>query len=603
MFMNHRAISTYQAAIRRSFSFLKRTARIDELFAKHIPLPDGQGVLVPVCELYTGDARLIGDLSAWRAANQAAYPTRFPVTDEGTARWVRSRLLDAEDRILFLVLDKHGNRTGHLGFANCLNETGMMEVDNVVRGVAGQSPGIMQAALTTMLEWARTTIGCSGFFLRVFADNSHAVAFYERQGFHIRERIPLRRSVNGQTEIFSPKEKGDDAPPDATFLRMEWEPAVVTGAQMILTAGPSISEREAYYTWDAARTGWNSKWSGYLTSFEQSFAKYVGVKHCLATSSCTGALHIALAALEIGPDDEVIVPEITWAATANAVRYVGATPVFADIENDSWCLDPESFEGKITPRTKAVIPVHLYGHPARMDRIMTIARKHGLYVVEDAAPAIGAEWQGRRTGTFGDFACFSFQGAKLIVTGEGGALVTDNPLLYEKALKIWDQGRDPKRVFWIDAHGLKYKMANVQAALGLAQIERCDEQVEMKRRIFAWYQEGLAGCPHLTMLPEVSGARSIYWMSNCRLAGTAPLSREVLRVELKKRNIDTRPVFPAISQYPIWTVRQPPEPRAQVIGNEGINLPSGVCLTRAQVDYVCRNVRELLSKVAPGSDT
>lgn len=593
--MTDQSLSTYHKAVKKSFRFLKSTARIDEMFAKQIPLPDGKGTLLPLCEVHVGDIRLNADLTSWRSENQTAYPTRFPVTEEGTAKWLRSRLLDVEDRILFLVIDQYGNRVGHLGFAGCINDACMMEVDNVVRGVSKLAPGIMQTALSTLMEWARTTIGPAGFFLRVFEDNTRAVSFYKRQGFTTVESIPLRRSVKGHTESFAPVGPGDLAVADATFLKMEWRPAEAAGTKMILTAGPSISEREAFYAWDAARNGWNSKWSGYLTAFEQSFGEYVGVSHCLATSCCTGALHIALAALEVGPGDEVIVPDVTWVATANAVRYVGATPVFADIDENSWCLDPESFKQKITPRTKAVMPVHLYGHPAPMDRIMEIAREHGLYVVEDAAPAIGTEWKGQRAGTFGDFGCFSFQGAKLLVTGEGGALVTNNPALYEKALKVWDQGRDPQKVFWIDAHGLKYKMANVQAALGLAQIERCDEQIAMKRRIFDWYREGLEGCPHLSVLSEVPNARSIYWMSNCRLANTAPMNREALRMELKKRNIDTRPVFPAISQYPIWATRQKPEPRAFKVGNEGINLPSGVCLSRAQIDYVCRNIRELLS--------
>jgi perosamine synthetase len=220
--MNKNTISIYQSTIRKSFAFLKQTSQIDKLLAKQIPLPEGQGVLLPLCELHASDSLLIKDLSAWREANQAAYPTRFPVNAEGTAKWLRSRLLDTEDRILFLVLDKHGNRVGHLGFASCINETGMMEVDNVVRGIAGQAPGIMQAAMSTMLEWARTTIGPDGFLLRVFADNTHAVAFYERQGFHIQERIPLRRSVDGETESFTSIEPQDNTASDATFLKMIW---------------------------------------------------------------------------------------------------------------------------------------------------------------------------------------------------------------------------------------------------------------------------------------------------------------------------------------------------------------------------------------------
>lgn len=593
--MNEQSIKSYNSAVRTSFGFLKRTAKLDELHAKQIPLPNGLGVLLPICDLHAEDVDLIAELSAWRSANQIAYPTRFPVTHEGTARWLRSRLLDVDDRILFLVLDRFGTRVGHLGFASCLNDEGMMEIDNVVRGVPGRSPGIMREAMNTLIEWARTTIGANGFFLRVFEDNVHAVAFYEKAGFVVNERIPLRKRVDGQTEAYLGLAADDNGAPDAVFLRMGWCAAIKAGEKMILTAGPSVCEREAFYAWDAARSGWNSKWSGYLTAFEKSFASYVGTKYCLATSCCTGALHIAMAALDLGPGDEVIVPDITWVATANAVRYVGATPVFADVEEHSWCLDPEDFERKITPRTKAVVPVHLYGHPARMDRIVDIARRHGLKIVEDAAPAIGTEWQGRRTGTFGDFACFSFQGAKLLVTGEGGALVANDDKLYEKALKIWDQGRDPKKTFWIDAHGLKYKMSNVQAAIGLAQLERCDQQIAMKRRLFEWYSEGLLGCPHLSLATEVEGARSIYWMSSCRVATTSKIPREALRAELKRRNIDTRPVFPAISQYPIWNQRQKPAPRAFAIGETAINLPSGVCLRREEVEYVCKTIRELLS--------
>ena len=237
------------------------------------------------------------------------------------------------------------------------------------------------------------------------------------------------------------------------------------GAELILTAGPSISAREASYTLDAARRGWNNEWNKYIRRFESTFADYVGVKYALSTSSCTGALHLALSALGIGPGDEVIVPDVTWVATANAVVYVGATPVFADIDPQTWCLDPKSLQEAITSHTKAIIPVHLYGHPAEMDKIMAIAQAHNLYVVEDAAPAIGAEFRGQKTGTFGHFAAFSFQGAKLAVTGKGGILVTNDETLYKKVYALWDQGRTPG-TFWINEVGWKYKMSNVQAALG-----------------------------------------------------------------------------------------------------------------------------------------
>jgi perosamine synthetase len=302
----------------------------------------------------------------------------------------------------------------------------------------------------------------------------------------------------------------------------------------------------------------------------------------------------ALMALDIGPGDEVIVPDQTWVATANAVRYVGATPIFADVEIDTWNIDASSVEKLITNKTKAIMPVHMYGHPARMTNLMQLANRYDLKIVEDAAPAIGAEWQGKRCGSFGSFAGFSFQGAKLMVTGEGGMLVTNDKDLYQKAFKIWDQGRNPSRTFWIDEDGVKFKMSNIQAALGLAQLERVDELIEMKRRIFSWYEEGLEGLPNVLLNKEVEGARSIYWMSSIRLEPSSPVSRDNLMKELKSRNIDSRPVFPAISQYPIWPVKQEPKPIAFLIGNQAINLPSGVCLTKDQVMYVANQIKEIL---------
>ena len=224
---------------------------------------------------------------------------------------------------------------------------------------------------------------------------------------------------------------------------------------------------------------------------------------------------------------------------------------------------------------------------------MAIAREHNLRVVEDAAPSIGAEVLGRRTGSFGDFAAFSFQGAKLAVTGEGGMLVTNDDALYERALSIWDQGRKPG-TFWIQSNGLKYKMANTLAAIGLGQLERNDAMVEAKRRIFRWYEEGLAGVPGVKLNREMPWARSIYWMTSLLLDEGASLSRDGLRDALKQRKVDSRPVFPAISQYPIWPVRQAPQPTASRIGERAINLPSGVCLRREEVDYVCRCLRDIL---------
>ena len=229
-----------------------------------------------------------------------------------------------------------------------------------------------------------------------------------------------------------------------------------------------------------------------------------------------------------------------------------------------------------------------------MTRILDIAKKYNLKVVEDAAPAIGAEWGGRRCGSFGSFAAFSFQGAKLMVTGEGGMLVTDDEALYKRALKIWDQGRDPSRVFWIDGEGIKYKMSNLQAAVGLAQLERVDEMIEMKTRLSSWYRSGLEGVPYLSFNSAVEGGKSIHWMTSILLDLDAPVTRDELMVQLKRKNVDTRCTFPSISQYPIWPQKSKPRSNALMIGERGINLPSGVCLSKGEVAYVCAQIREIL---------
>lgn len=589
-----RSIETYKNAVRKNFSFLKQTTRLDSLFAKSIPLEQIGGLLVPVCELHAADKLLIAKLAKWRKENAALFPTQFPVTIAGTASWIRSKLLNSENSILFLVLDQYGDIIGHLGLASAINDNSVMELGNVIRGVKDIQPGIMSNAVKALLNWVEEIIGPRSIYLRTFSDNAHAIGFYRKLGFKDDRLIPLRRHREGKRVEYRPITDDDHAEPDKHFFRMIYAPnRIEEPSEMILTAGPSISARETSYALDAARYGWNRQMDTYLKRFEAAFAEYVGTKYAISTSCCTGALHLAVAALGIGPGDEVIVPETTWVATANAAVYNGAIPIFADIEPDSWCLDPKSFEALITERTKAVIPVHLYGHPARMDKIMEIARRYNLYVVEDAAPSIGAEFQGQRTGTFGDFAAFSFQGAKLLVSGEGGMLVTNNDELYKKVYSLWDQGRTPG-TFWINETGWKYKMSNIQAALGLGQLERADDLIEAKRRIFSWYAEGLKDVSHIKLNYELPWARSICWMTSIFLDQHAGISRDELREALRKRNVDTRPVFPAISQYPMWPKQQQVKPVANLIGNQSINLPSGVCLKREQVDYICRCIREII---------
>lgn len=591
--MNEREANVFKSAVDRTFRFLKSAHRADELWTRAIRLPEDAGYLLPIAEIHAEDDEVIETLGRWREESAHVYPTQFPVTFAGTKRWLRARVLDDPNRILFLIVDLGGKPIGHVGFASALNDEGLLELDNLLRGSFRGHRELVPIAVKALLDWAQDTIAPTGFYLRVLASLKHVIKLDQRLGFVEEARIPLRKVVDG--ECLSFVEDHEIAEPDEWFVRMRYAPAQEwSGDRMILTAGPSIAAQEATYAFDATQNGWNGEWSKYLKKFERSFADYVGRKYAIATSSCTGALHLSLLALGVGPGDEVVVPDITWVATANAVLYVGATPVFADVSPDTWCLDPESFRRAITPRTKAVMPVHLYGHPADMDRISEIARSYGIAIVEDAAPAIGAECRGRKAGTYGEFACFSFQGAKLLVTGEGGMLVTDDEALYERVQSLWDQGRDPNRTFWISDQGWKYKMSNVQAAIGLGQLERVDELIEMKRRIFRWYEEGLEGVPGVELWREAEYARSIYWMSSLVVNPEAGIERDALRALLKERNVDTRPVFPAISQYPIWPVRQEPQPVAHRIGETAINLPSGVKLRREQVMYVCDQIRTIV---------
>jgi dTDP-4-amino-4,6-dideoxygalactose transaminase/RimJ/RimL family protein N-acetyltransferase len=365
---------------------------------------------------------------------------------------------------------------------------------------------------------------------------------------------------------------------------------------MILTAGPSISSLEIDQVVDAVTLGWNSRHSEYIRRFQTAFAEYIGVRYAMCTSSCTGALHLSLAALGIKAGDEVIVPENTWVATATTVTYVGATPVFADIDNDTWCLNPESFEKRITPRTKAVMPVHLYGHPCDMDAILSIAKKHNLKVIEDAAPAVGAEWKGKRTGSFGHASAFSFQGAKIMVCGEGGMFVTDDESVYRKAQYLNDYAVDTNKSFWIDEIGLKYRMSNLQAAIGLAQLTRIDELVERKRLIFSWYKERLEGVPELELNVERQGAKNIYWLTSAVLSKDCPVSRDDFRARLKERMVDTRPFFYPLSSLPVFHAAQKDNPTAYSLAERGLNLPSGHNLTEDDIDYVCTQIRHSVGR-------
>lgn len=338
---------------------------------------------------------------------------------------------------------------------------------------------------------------------------------------------------------------------------------------------PSVTEKEVAYATDAARHGWGDRCYEYINRFEEGFKNHLGVQYAIATSSCTGALHMGMAALGVGPGDEVIMADTNWIATASPIVQLGATPVFIDILPDSWCLDPELVEQAITPRTKAIVAVHLYGNLCEMDKLLAIGEKHGIPVIEDAAEAIGSIYHGKRAGSIGKFGAFSFHGTKTLTTGEGGMFVTNDPELYEHVLTLSNHGRarGQSKQFWPDMVGFKYKMSNIQAAIGCAQIERIDELINRKHEIFSYYRKRLSLFPGLSMNPEPSGTINGAWMPTVVFAAETGLTREQLQAAFSSENIDARVFFWPLSSLPSFDA-VPGNSYAYQIPARAINLPS-----------------------------
>jgi len=368
--------------------------------------------------------------------------------------------------------------------------------------------------------------------------------------------------------------------------------------ERIPIAGPSITKLEIDYAADAAANGWYDRAGEWPRRFESAFSKYLGVKHAVSLPSCTSGLHLALAALGIGQGDEVIVPELTWIASAAPISYVGATPVFADVDEKTWCLSVASLEACITPRTRAVIPVDLYGGTPDWEAIHAVTQKYGVAIIEDAAEALGSESLGRKAGTFGDAGTFSFHGSKTFTTGEGGMLVTDRDDLYQRVLFLRDHGRPPGDTEFFNTEvSYKYKMSPVQAALGLAQVERAEELVARKREIFSWYNKGLSDCP-VVMNHEPDGTLNTYWMVTALLPIELGLDRAEIAETLSKEGIDSRPFFHPLSSLPAYDGASEDahkrNPTAYAISPRGINLPSALCLERPQVERVCAVFKKVL---------
>lgn len=368
---------------------------------------------------------------------------------------------------------------------------------------------------------------------------------------------------------------------------------------MIPVAEPSLGEEELNNVIEAVKSGWISSKGKFIEEFERNFSSYCDRKYGVATSNGTVALHLALKALGIGKGDEVIVPDLTFVAVANSVTYCNAKPVFVNSHPDYWCIDPDKIEEKITPRTKAIIPVHLYGHPCDMDPVMKIAEEQKLYIVEDAAEAHGAEYKRKKVGGFGDISCFSFYGNKIITTGEGGMCLTNNEELAENMRILRDHGMNPNKRYWYDVVGFNYRMTNLQAAVGVAQLKKLDGFVMKKRQIARWYSEELKDLKEkelITLYPEMPWAKCVYWMYSILVEDNFDMSRDDLMKRLEKEGIDTRPFF-----YPLHMM--PPHKNnekfsvAEEISRKGINLPSAVGLTKKNLKEVVRTIKGITANL------
>lgn len=368
----------------------------------------------------------------------------------------------------------------------------------------------------------------------------------------------------------------------------------------IPVARPFFGGDEVPFVTDAVSAGEISgNFGKYISLFENGFSKYCGVDHGISTNNGTTALHVAMAALGVGPGDEVLVQTLTNMATVFAICYTGAKPIAIDITGDTWNIDSSLLESKITSKTKAIVVVHIFGHPVDMDPVMKIARKHRLLVVEDSAQAHGAEYKGRRVGSLGDIACFSFYANKIITTGEGGMVVTNSIELADKvrALHSLSYGRGPNK-FMHEAVGFNYRMSNVIAALGCAQLEKIDNVIQMKRKVAAYYTKELADVSALQLPVEADYAKNVYWMYHVVLKGGWSSRRKEVMDALGYKGIETRESFVPFNQQEIFlrdkTVRQDDCPVANYVGENGFYLPSGPVMDPGEQEYVVKVLRSVL---------
>ena len=360
-----------------------------------------------------------------------------------------------------------------------------------------------------------------------------------------------------------------------------------------MVAAPDLSGAEIAYVNECLRSNWISSKGRFIEAFESSFEHFLGRKHAVATCNGTVALHLALLGLGVAPGDEIIVPSLTYVATANAVTYCGATPVFADSEPYTWCISVESIARLITPKTKGIIPVHLYGHPCDMGPILALAKARGLWVLELCAEAQGATYDGIPVGKFGAAAVFSFFGDKVVTTGEGGMVVTDDDELADRLRLLREQGMDPSRRYWHPMVGYNFRMTNIAAAIGLGQMERVDELIGDRRRIGAWYNERLRDVTALTLAPNAPRCQTVYWLYSMLLNEAA--RRDSLMAELAQAGIETRPFFYPVHYFPMYRRHRTDAgcPVACALSASGINLPTSSYLKEPDINLIAMLLRGL----------
>ncbi|WP_314591420.1 DegT/DnrJ/EryC1/StrS family aminotransferase [Paenibacillus terrigena] len=369
--------------------------------------------------------------------------------------------------------------------------------------------------------------------------------------------------------------------------------------KMYPVAIPVLNGNEKKYVMECLDSTWISSNGSYIEKFEQGFADFCGTKHAISCSNGTTALHLALLAHGVEWGDEVIIPTLTFVATANAVVYCGAQPVFVDSESETWNMDPELIESKITPRTKGIIVVHIYGHPTDMDPIMGIARKHGLFVIEDAAEAVGAQYKGRMVGSIGHSATFSLFGNKIITTGEGGMITTNDDRIADQIRLLRGQGQDPQKRYWFPVIGYNYRMTNMQAAVGCAQLENIHWHIEQRIRVAMLYQQFLEDDTRLTLPVQKEWALNVFWMSSIILKEGTSQYRDQVMLQLMERGIESRPFFYPMHTLPPYRKLQMEEefPVVNRISALGMNVPSYGTLLEDDVKYICMNIKEVLDRL------